>query len=140
MPARLRNFIIERGGDFYRRLNVVDGAGDPLDLTVGWLARFVVEPSLAEGVTPLLDLNSTDHPERLILGEGWLDIAIPKATLEALDLTGLTRRGTLTEPAPNNERDFSGYGRLAHHRVVLNGPTATDDDVKLRGQICFDSR
>lgn len=140
MPARLRNFIIERGGDFYRRLLVTDSAGVAVDLTSGYVARFVVEPTLEDGVTALLDLNSTDHATQVVLGNGYIDLAIPKATLAALDLSGITRSGTLTEPAANDEPDFYGSGKLAYHRVLLNGPTTVDDDVKLRGQICFESR
>lgn len=140
MPARLRNFIVERGGDFYRRLNVTDSTGAPLDLTFGYVARCVINPTQAEGVTALLDFNSDDHPEQVVLGAGYLDLAIPKATLAALDLSGITRAGTLTEPAPNDEPDYYGYGKLAYHRVVINGPSSVDDDVKLRGQICFEGR
>lgn len=139
MPARLRNFIMERGGDFYRRLLVTDSNG-AVDLTTGYVAQLVIEPSLDADAVALLDVNSADHPTQVVLGNGYIDLAIPKATLTALDLSGITRRGALAEPAADDEPDFVGQGALAYHRVLLRGPAATDDDVKLRGQVCFDSR
>lgn len=140
MPARLRNFIIERGGDFYRRLNVTDSTGAAVDLTFGYVCRLVIETTRDADATAVLDINSTDHPGQIALGVGYIDLALSKTELAMLDLSGLTRRGALTEPAPNGESDYAGNGRLAYHRVALNGPHTADDDVKLRGQICFDSR
>lgn len=137
MPARLRNFIIERGGDFYRRLLVTDTNGS-VDLTSGYVATFVVLPNLDEAAVPLLSLDS--NGDAVTLGNGWIDISIAAAQLSALDLSGVTRRGSLSEPAANDEPDFVGFGALVYHRVTLRGPDATDDDVKLRGQICFESR
>lgn len=133
MPARLRNFIFEKGGDFYRRLNVTDSNGVSVDLSSGYTATAAVYAAQDETGSPLLSLSVS-------LGNGYIDLSATKAVIAAVDLSAVTRSGTIDEPAPNDDPSYTAFGKLAYYRLVLAGPDSLDDDCLLRGQICFANR
>lgn len=137
MPARIRNFIVERGGDFYRRINVTDSAGLPVDLTSGYGATLIATAAAEDETAPLFTLTDGNG---LTLGVGYIDIGVGKAVLSALDLSALPAPVVITEPAPNDEPDYVGEGKAAHYRLLVTGPADFDDDCVLRGQICFANR
>ena len=141
MPARLRNFIIDPGADFVRVLAIADSAGDPLDMTGGgYSARLRI---LNDDGTELLVLSSAT--DAVVLGNGTITIDSDKAVADALDLAGLARRGTITEPAPPLEGstepqpDYVAFGTLADCEFYLTEPGDLDSRL-LKGLVCFASR
>lgn len=128
MPARNRNFIIQWGDDFLRQINLRSGPeADIADFTGEFIVR-------NDDGTDLL-VADTDNG-RLVLHNGYIDIDIGAAVITALELAGLSRTGTLAEPAPCDEIPYSATGPLANYvlRVTSVGGINT---TLLTGQCVF---
>ena len=117
MPARNRNFIIQWSDDFQRQINLRSGPeADIADFTGEFIVR-------NDDGTDLL-VADTDNG-RLVLHNGYIDIEIGDAVITALDLSGLSRTGTLAEPAALDEMPYSASGPLANYVLRVTGAGIT---------------
>lgn len=128
MPTRQRNFILYLGDDFSRRLNLVPGPDSDIE---GWDGEMVIVDDVGSTI-----LSATTDNERLSAHNGYLEINIAAAITAAVETSGLSRTGTLTEPANNDEVPYSGTGHLARYylRVISPGGVITR---LLDGQFVF---
>ena len=114
MPTRARNFILYVGDDFARRLNLVPGPDSDIE---GWAAELIVFDDAGEPI-----LSATTVNEMLTTNNGYIEIDVPSADTAEIDTTGLSRFGTLAEPANNDEVPYSGTGKLARYYLRVTSP------------------
>jgi hypothetical protein len=128
MPARNRNFIIQWGDDFQRQINLRSGPeADIAEFTGEFIIR-------NDDGTELHSADTTNG--QLVLHNGYIDIDIGDAVITALDLSGLSRSGTIAEPAPCDEIPYSATGPLANY-VLRVTSTSGISTTLLTGQCVF---
>jgi hypothetical protein len=133
MPARMRNFIIEKGADFLRVLGIADAEGDLLNMTGG---GYSAELKIVDDTGATLLELTTAAEGGIELGNGEITIDVDKAITDALSLAALLRSGTINEPAPNDSPDYVAFGALANYDFWLHEPDGRDSRL-LKGTICF---
>ena len=105
MPARIRNLIIRRGDSLQRQFNLIPGPeGDIADFSAD-LIVYNDDGSVLH--------SATSSNSELIPHNGYLTLDVSAATTTGLTLTGLSRRGNVSEPGP--------CGGIAVQRIWLAG-------------------
>lgn len=116
MPARDRNFIIEKGADFQRQLYLKPGPdADIRDFT----ARMQVRATTSSEAF-LLELTTAN--DKITCDYGVVTLNLTAAMTAAIDTSTLTTKGKLTEPAAAGELPFEGEGKLAVYDLELESP------------------
>ena len=72
--------------------------------------------------------SATSSNSELIPHNGYLTLDVSAATTTGLTLTGLSRRGNVSEPGPCGELPFSGSGLLANYILRVTSPGFRDQD------------
>lgn len=115
MPARRRDFILYIGDTFTRQVNLKSGPdADIADFT----GEFIV---YNDDDTPLITL--TTETSGITLHNGYIDIVISDAVSAAISVSGLSRTGTIVEPADNCELPYSAEGYLARYALRVESTT-----------------
>ncbi len=116
MPARERNFIVDKGSDFQRQLYLSPGPdADIRDFT----ARMQIRASAT--TDPFL-LELTTENDRITCDYGVITLNLTNAVTSAIDTSSLTAKGTITEPASAGEKPYEGTGKLAVYDLELVSP------------------
>jgi hypothetical protein len=102
------------GEDFARRLNLVPGPDSDIQDWDGELKIF----NDADEVI----ISATTDNGRMTTHNGYIEIDIPASVTGDINLTGLSRTGTLSEPANNDEIPYSATGKLARYFVRVTSP------------------
>lgn len=130
MPARKRDFIIEKGADFQRVLFLKAGADADIRL---FTARMQIRASAVSD--PFL-LELTTENGRLAVDYGQITINVAAAITTTIDTASLTTKGKVTEPAPAGELPYEGEGKLGVYDLELVSPAGIVTRY-LFGQIVF---
>lgn len=129
MPARNRNLIIRRGDSLQRQFNLIPGPeGDIADFSAS-LKIFKDDGSVLHAAT------STNA--ELVPHNGYITLNVGADVTAGLAMTGLSRRGTISEPAPCGELPYSGTGLLANWILQVTSPGSVVKTL-LKGTACFD--
>ncbi|PTQ89789.1 hypothetical protein [Agitococcus lubricus] len=117
MPARKRDFIIEKGADFQRQLFLKAGPdADIRDFT----ARMQVRSAVSSEVV-VLDLTTENGG--ITCDYGVITINVTAAITTALDTSGLNSKGKVTEPGPIGELPYESEGKIALYDLELISPS-----------------
>lgn len=130
MPARERNFIIEKGADFQRQLFLK--AGPDADIR-NFTARMQIRATVAS--EPFL-LELTTENDRITCDYGVITLNLTAAITTAIDTSTLTTRGKLNEPGPTGELPYEGEGKLAVYDLELVSPSGVVSRY-LHGKVVF---
>lgn len=130
MPTRSRNFIVYIADTFARRINLVPGPDSDIAGYSGELKVFNDDGS------ELLSLTTSN--DRMVLNNGYIEIEADETVTSALDLSGLSRTGTLTEPANTDEVPYTGTGKIARYYLRVISPSPDNVTTRLLdGQFVF---
>jgi hypothetical protein len=116
MPARERNFIIDKGSDFQRTLYLAPGPDADIR---NFTARMQIRASVAS--EPFL-LELTTANGRITCDYGVITLNLPNAITETVDTSTLTTKGKILEPANAGEKPYEGEGKLAVYDLELVSP------------------
>lgn len=110
MPARRRDFILYIGDTFQRQINLRSG---PEADIAEYTGEFIV---YNDDDTPLITL--TTETSGITLHNGYIDIVISDA-VSAVSVAGLSRLGTIVEPAADCELPYAAEGYLARYALRI---------------------
>lgn len=128
MPAKQRDFIFEIGADFARAIYLAPGPDADIR---GFTARMQIRPS-ADSDEVVLDLTTENG--RLAVDYGRLVLNVPHGT--TIDLTKLSREGSVNEPAGDGLLPFSARGKLGAYDLEIISPNGFVTRL-LQGEVCF---
>lgn len=111
MPARRRDFILYIGDTFQRQINLRSG---PEADIAEYTGEFIV---YNDDDTPLITL--TTETSGITLHNGYIDIVIS----DAVSVAGLSRTGTIVEPAADCELPYTAEGYLARYALRVESTT-----------------
>lgn len=114
MPTRSRNFILYIGDTFARRINLVPGPDSDLAGYTGELVAF------NDDNTELFSLTTANG--KMTVNNGYIELDLPDDETSVIDTSGLTRTGTLYEPANSDEMPYSATGALARYYLRITSP------------------
>lgn len=130
MPARKRDFIIEKGADFQRQLFLK--AGPDADIR-NFTARMQIRKSATDS-TVLFELTTENN--RIACDYGVITLNVANADTTILDTTSLTAKGKATEPGPIGELPYESEGKLAVYDLELVSPSGVVTRY-LEGRVCI---
>jgi len=130
MPARKRDFIIEKGSDFQRVLYLEPGADADIRL---FTARMQIRAS-ATGEPFLLELTTANS--RITCDYGTITLNVPAAITTAIDTSTLTSKGKVTEPAAAGKLPFEREGKIGVYDLELVSPSGIVTQY-IFGQVVF---
>lgn len=130
MPARKRDFIIEKGADFQRQLFLKPGSDADIR---NFTARMQVRSAVSSEVV-VLDLTTENG--RINCGYGVITINVTAAITTALDTSGLNSKGKVTEPGPIGELPYESEGKIALYDLELISPSGIVTRY-LEGRVCI---
>lgn len=130
MPARERNFIIEKGADFQRELYLQPGPDADIRL---FTARMQIRAT-ASSPTFLLELTTVNN--YLAVDYGKITINVPNTIINGVDTSTLIVSGKITEPAPAGELPYEGNGKIAVYDLELVSPAGVVSRY-LQGKVVF---
>jgi len=116
MPARRRDFIVDKGADFQRQLYLAPGPDADIR---NFTARMQIRASAS--AEPFL-LELTTENGRITCDYGVVTLNLPNAITAALDTSTLTTKGKIIEPANAGEKPYEGEGKLAVYDLELVSP------------------
>lgn len=128
MPAKQRDFIFEVGADFARAIYLAPGPDADIR---GFTARMQIRPS-ADSDEVVLDLTTENN--RLSVDYGRLVLNVPHGA--AIDLTKLSREGSVNEPAGDGLMPFTARGKLGTYDLEIVAPNGFVTRL-LQGDVCF---
>lgn len=115
MPARRRDFILYIGDTFQRQINLRSGPeADIADFT----GEFIVYNDDDSKLVAL-----TTETSGITLHNGYIEIEITDAVSAAISVAGLSRTGTVVEPAADCELPYSAEGYLARYALRVESTT-----------------
>lgn len=115
MPARRRDFILYIGDTFQRQINLRSGPeADIADFT----GLFVI---YNDDDSELIAL--TTETSGITLHNGYIEIEITDVVSSGISVAGLSRTGTIIEPADNCELPYSADGYLARYALRVESTT-----------------
>lgn len=115
MPARRRDFILYIGDTFIRQINLRSGPDADIAEYTG---EFIV---YNDDDTPLITL--TTETSGITLHNGYIDIVISDAVSATVSVAGLSRTGTIVEPAADCELPYTAEGYLARYALRVESTT-----------------
>jgi len=130
MPARKRDFIIEKGADFQRQLFLKPGPDADIR---NFTARMQVRSAVS---SEIVVLELTTENNRITCGYGVITINVPSSITTTLDTSGLTIKGKVTEPGPIGELPYESEGKLAVYDLELISPAGVVTRY-LEGRVCI---
>lgn len=130
MPARKRDFIIEKGADFQRQLFLKPGPDADIR---NFTARMQVRSAVS---SEIVVLELTTENNRINCDYGIITINVTAAVTTALDTSGLTSKGKITEPGPTGELPYESEGKLAVYDLELISPAGVVTRY-LEGRVCI---
>lgn len=130
MPARKRDFIIEKGADFQRQLFLKPGPDADIR---NFTARMQVRSAVS---SEIVVLELTTENNRINCDYGIITINVTAAVTTALDTSGLTSKGKITEPGPTGELPYESDGKLAVYDLELISPAGVVTRY-LEGRVCI---
>lgn len=130
MPARKRDFIIEKGADFQRQLFLKPGSDADIR---NFTARMQVRSAVS---SEIVVLELTTENNRINCDYGIITINVTAAVTTALDTSGLTSKGKITEPGPTGELPYESDGKLAVYDLELISPAGVVTRY-LEGRVCI---
>ena len=130
MPARKRDFIIEKGADFQRQLFLK--AGPDADIR-NFTGRMQIRKSATDS-TVLFELTTANN--RITCDYGVITLNIANADTTTLDTSSLTAKGKVTEPGPIGELPYESEGKLAVYDLELVSPSGVVTRY-LEGRVCI---
>lgn len=130
MPARKRDFIIDKGSDFQRQLYL--SPGPDADIR-NFTARMQIRGSVTSD--PFL-LELTTENDRITCDYGVITLNLANAVTTAVDTSTLTSKGKILEPAEDCDKPYEGEGKLAVYDLELISPAGIVTKY-LYGKVCF---
>ena len=130
MPARKRDFIIEKGADFQRQLFLKPGPDADIRNFTG---RMQIRSAVS---SEIVVLELTTENNRITCGYGVITINVTAAVTTALDTSGLTSKCKVTEPGPTGELPYESEGKLAVYDLELISPSGVVTRY-LEGRVCI---
>lgn len=115
MPARRRDFIIYLGDTFSRQINLRPGPeADIADFS----GEFII---YNDDDSALITLTTASTG--ITLHNGYINIDIDDAATAAVNISGLSRTGTIIEPAADCDLPYSEIGKLARYALRITSGT-----------------
>lgn len=129
MTARTRNIIARRGDTLQRQFNLMPGPESDIE-------DFDAELTIYNDDGSVLHSATSDNSQ-LVPHNGYITLDIPAETTGGLEITGLSKRGKVAEPAPCGELPFVAEGPIANFILRVTSPGGVVKTL-LKGLFCFD--